>query len=162
MAKYSLDLQETKIDEIALNSRGDKIFVSPDDANLWRRFVSGYKTIMRTSEEFSKKLEELDKENEDEEILSESIFNERVKFSEKAKESIEKIFGEGTVKKLFAEWYEKIPDFVPDEGMFLCFLENITPIMEEIFKQKMDLHEKNSKARMEKYKPLNYRKPGEK
>lgn len=163
MGKYNLDLHSDEIDEITLNKHGDKIFVSGDDANLWNRFSSGYKKIWEMADEVPKKLEEVDKKypENDEEINTQRIVETskiRVKFCESAIAIIDDIFGEGTAKKSFREYYDAIPNFLPDEDKFIAFFETMTPIMEDIFKRKIERNEKASKQRMAKYQPQDHKR----
>ena len=163
MAKYSLDLDGAEVDEITLNKHGDKIQISADDASLFDRFANGYDRIVKMADEMPDKLEAVEKEfegKEDSDIpKAVSMSRARVEFCEKAIKIIDEIFGEGTAKKSFRDGYEAIPDFLPDEDMFIAFFEKMTPIMEDIFDRKMKRQEKASKARMAKYQPRDYKKP---
>lgn len=163
MAKYNLNLQNDEIDEITLNKHGDKIYISSDDANLWDKFSSGYKRIEELTEEMPNKLVEIEKKypKENEEINTDyvvEISKARVEFCENAIAVIDDIFGEGTAKKSFRDYYDTIPDFLPDEDKFIAFFETMTPIMEDIFKKKMQRQEKASKARMAKYQPQDHKR----
>lgn len=55
---------------------------------------------------------------------------------------IDFIFGEGTCKKYFRVMYEVNPNFVPDDECIYDFLEEITPVMNQLFsdrKKRIDL-----------------------
>lgn len=163
MGKYNLDLQDDSLDEITLNKHGDKIFISGDDAKLFDRFSDGYKEIEKLADEADKELAEVEKkypeaENKDNFDRIVEISRARVGFCEKAISIIDNIFGEGTAKKSFREYYETIPDFLPDEDKFVAFFEKFTPIMEDIFKRKMERSEKASKQRMSKYQPQGHKR----
>lgn len=167
MGKYNLNLQNDDIDEITLNKHKDKILVSGDDANLWDKFCQGYKKIGEMANKVSKKLEEIEKKYPDVEgkISSQRIAETsrvRVEFCESGIAVIDGIFGEGTAKKSFRDYYETIPDFLPDEDKFMAFFETMTPIMEDIFKRKIERSEKASKARMAKYQPQDHKRKGSK
>lgn len=163
MAKYELKLDGAEVDEITLNKHGDKIEISADDANLFDKFASGYGKIVKMADEMSSKLEAFEKEfdeKEDSDIKKAVAMSRiRIAFCEKAIEIIDDIFGDGTAKKSFRDGYEAMPDFLPDEDMFIAFFEKMTPIMEDIFKRKMERQEKASKARMAKYQPQGHNKP---
>lgn len=163
MAKYNLDLDGAEVDEITLNKHGDKIEISADDANLFDKFANGYDKIVKMADEMPGKLEAVEKEfdgKEDSDIeKAVAMSRVRVDFCEKAIGIIDEIFGEGTAKKSFRDGYETMPDFLPDEDMFIAFFEKITPIMEDIFNRKMERQEKASKARMAKYQPQGHNKP---
>lgn len=167
MGKYNFDLQDDGLDEITLNKHGDKIFISGDDANIWDKFCQGYKKIEELADETSKKLEESEKKYPEtgEGINSQQIVEIsgiRVEFCENAFAVIDGIFGEGTAKKSFREYYEAIPDFVPDEDKFITFFDVMTPIMEDIFDRKMERNKKASKKRMAKYQPQDRKRPASK
>ncbi|MCI9082838.1 MAG: hypothetical protein HFI70_11215 [Lachnospiraceae bacterium] len=165
MGKYNLNLQGDEIDEITLNKHGDKILISGDDANLWDKFCQGYKKIEEMADEVPKKMDELEKKypGADNEISSKQIVETsrvRVEFCENAIAVIDNIFGEGTAKKSFRDYYESIPDFLPDEDKFIAFFETMTPIMEDIFKRKIERSQKESKRRMAKYQPQDHKRKG--
>lgn len=167
MAKFDLNLPEKEPDEIILNRHGDKISVSADDAGLWHRFLEGCKEIVDMSNGFSDNIRGIGEQNlvegdfDSESSAALSASAERVSYCSKAAESIDRIFGEGTVRKSFRDDYEAIPDFVPDEGKIVSFFNTMTPIMEEIFGKKMDEIEKmnqESKASMAKYIPQGHKR----
>lgn len=163
MAKYNLNLDGAEVDEITLNKHGDKIQISADNASLFDKFANGYDKIVKMADEMPGKLEAVEKEfegKEDSDIpKAVSMSRVRVDFFEKAIGIIDEIFGEGTAKKSFRDEYETIPDFLPDEDLFIAFFEKMTPIMEDIFNRKMERQEKASKARMAKYQPQDHEKP---
>lgn len=163
MGKYSLDLGKAEIDEITLNDRGDSIQISADDARLFDSFADGYSRIVKMSDELPGELDAVNKESEDKEDSeipkAVAMSRVRVEFCEKATSIIDDIFGEGTAKKSFHDAYEAVPDFLPDEDMFIMFFEKMTPIMEDIFKRKIERQENVSRARMAKYAPQDHKPP---
>lgn len=165
MAKYELKLDGAEVDEITLNKHGDKIKISGDDAAFFDKFANGYDKIAKMADKMPGKLEaaeEMSKEFTDGDSDSSkavAMARLRVEFCEKAIGIIDEIFGEGTVKKSFCDYYETIPDFLPDEDMFMAFFKTMTPIMEDIFDRKLKRQEKASKSRMAKYQPQDYKKP---
>lgn len=162
MAKYELKLDGAEVDEITLNKHGDKIQISADNVSLFDKFANGYEKIVKIADEMPGKLETVEKEfgeKEDSDIeKAVSMSRVRVDFCEKAIGIIDEIFGEGTAKKSFRDGYEAMPDFLPDEDLFITFFEKMTPIMEDIFDRKMKRQEKASKARMAKYQPQDHKK----
>lgn len=164
MAKYNLNLDGAEVDEITLNKHGDKIQISADNASLFDKFANGYDKIVKMADEMPGKLETVEKEFEGKEgsDISKAVSMSRVRvdFCEKAIGIIDEIFCEGTAKKSFRDGYEKMPDFLPDEDMFIEFFEKMTPIMEDIFNRKMKRQEKDSKARMAKYQPQDHKRKG--
>lgn len=163
MAKYELKLDGAEVDEITLNKHGDKIQISADNASLFDKFANGYDKIMKMADKMPGKLEAAEKEfegKEDSDIeKAVAMSRVRVDFCEKAIGIIDEIFGEGTAKKSFRDGYEAMPDFLPDEDLFIAFFEKMTHIMEDIFNSKMERQQKESKARMEKYQPQDHKRP---
>lgn len=155
-----------EVEEIVLNDYGDSIFVSASDAMLFENFVNGYKKIVELSDQLPQKLESIEKKYEGktgfEAQSSKAIemSKETVSFSSEAVVIIDGIFGEGTTKKYFRNLYEKIPSFLPNADCFVEFMENITPEMERLFKQKIELQKKESRERMAKYQPQDHKRPG--
>lgn len=162
--QYSLDLFGSEIDEIKLNEHGDILKISGDDATLFDKFANGYDKIVKMADEMPGKLEAVEKECVDKDDISKAVAmsRARVDFCEKAIGIIDEIFGEGTAKKSFKDYYDSIPDFLPDEDLFIAFFEKFTPIMEDIFDRKLKRHEKASKARMAKYQPQDHKRKGAK
>ena len=164
MAKYELKLDGAEVDEITLNKHGDKIEISGDDAVLFDKFANGYDKIEKMAEEMPGKLEAVEKESADKDEITKAVEMSRVRvdFCEKAISIIDEIFGEGTAKKSFKDYYDSIPDFLPDEDLFIAFFEKFTHIMEDIFDRKLKRQEKASKARMAKYQPQDHKRKGAK
>ena len=158
--QYSLESDSSDVDEIKLNRHGDVIKISGNDAALFDKYVNGYNNIMKMANEMPEKLEAVEKELSDNDIeKAVALSRVRVDFCNDAIRIIDNIFGDGTAKKYFCDYYESNPDFLPDEDLFVAFLETMTPIMEDIFNRKIERQEKASKARMEKYKPQDFQKP---
>lgn len=153
--------ESVKLLKVELNEAGDYIVISADDPKLFDRFVSGFNQIMDMAEEMPKKLEAIEKQyakKDDFKAVLEktsAMSKVNVTFSEEAVVIIDGIFGEGTLKKYFAEIYKEIPDFLPDSECIIDFLENITPIVEKTFDRKLQ----SRKARMAKYQPQDHKKP---
>lgn len=82
-----------------------------------------------------------------------------VGFSREAVVIIDEIFGADTVKKYFRKVYEEIPDFLPDADCIMDFFDQMAPVIEKLFGQKIERQQAASKARMAKYKPQDHKKP---
>lgn len=158
--QYNLNLGGSEVDEIILNQHGDKIEISGNDAALFDKFANGYDKIVKMADEMPGKLETAEKESTDKDDFSKVVTTSRVRvnFCEKCIGIIDSIFGEGTAKKSFKDYYDYIPDFLPDEDLFIAFFEKFTPIMEDIFNRKLERQEKASKARMAKYQPQDHKR----
>lgn len=150
--------------KIELNSSGDYIVVSADDPNLFDRYAAGYKRIVDLANSIPRELEEIEKKYRDDNDFSATMDKSlemsgvNVNFSKESVRTIDGIFGEETIRKYFRETYEEIPDFLPDADCIMDFFEEITPVMEGLFDRKMERQRESSKARMERYKPQDFKK----
>lgn len=162
--QYSLDLTGSEIDEIKLNEHGDILKISGNDAILFDKFANGYDDIVKMADEIPGRMEAAEKETADKDDIAKAVAMSKVRvdFCNKAIGVIDEIFGEGTAKKSFKDYYDSIPDFLPDEDLFIAFFEKFTPIMEDIFDRKLKRQEKTSKARMAKYQPQDHKRKGAK
>lgn len=157
----SVKKESAKLHKVELNEVGDYIIISADDPKLYDRFVDGFNQIMDMADEMPKKLDKIEKQyagKDDFKAVLEktsAMSKVNVKFSEEAVMVVDGIFGEGTIKKFFAEIYKEIPDFLPDSDCIIDFLEKITPIVEKTFDRKME----RRKARMAKYQPQDHKRP---
>ena len=115
-------------------------------------------------EDFPKRIEAINKEYEgrdDEKSTDEKekkIYEERASLSEQFVEVIDGIFGEGTIRKYFADNYEQVHNFLPGENCVIDFFNEITPVMEQIFGKYI----KEVNAAMAKYQPQDHKKESDK
>ncbi len=157
---------ESFLTKIELNSYGDYVVVSTEDATLFDRFAAGYKSIIDLADAAPEKLREIEKKyaqsggtaSKMEEVLEISRVN--VKFSRNAVNVADSIFGAGTLKKYFRNIYEELPEFVPNPDCILEFFEKITPEMEKLFNRKMKERDRQRRQRMAKYQPQDHKKAG--
>ncbi len=165
MAQYSLNLPEAEVDEIILNKYGDKVKVLSNDATFFKKFTDGYQKIIEISDGIPREMDEIgdiDEENDDAAAISKKVDGMATvnsKFSEQACEVIDGIFGEGTAKLSFRDWYEAKQDFAPDLSLIMAFFATMIPIMEQIFDKKVEQAQNISLQRMEKYKPRDHKGP---
>lgn len=168
MENYKFKESNVSLAKIELNSQGDSVTISTDDSTLFDRFAAGYKHIAELADSIPAKLEEIEKLYEGKEdfssIMEKTVSMSRVNvgFSKDAISVIDGILGEGTIKKHFRSVYEEIPEFLPDADCFIAFLEELTPIMEQLFDRKMERQQKVSKQRMEKYQPQDHKRKNKK
>jgi len=131
---------ETGLKKIKCNDYGDYITINVSDASLFERFSKVYDNLMHVSDEFIKEAEGL-KEQFGEENTRESIVaacHTNVKYFNRCIEELEKVFGKDSIRKAFRECYEENPDFVPDESCLIEFMEQIVPVMEKLFNEKIN------------------------
>lgn len=167
MEKTKIENKKIKLLKIELNDNGDYIAISADDSTMFDRFVTGFKNIAELADQLPHNIAAIEKQYQEKQGFTDAaektvlILKENKMFSEKSIQAIDEIFGEGTVKKYFRDIYEEIPDFLPDAECILDFFQKISPIMEELFQQKLDQRRQTSKANMQKYRPQDYSKPEE-
>lgn len=154
------------VHQIELNSYGDYILIAGDSPEIYDKFVAGYRQLMDAADGIKEQIEQIEKKYEGKEDANSvmdkvcEISKVNVGFSNLAVQTIDNIFGEGTVKMRFRSVYEDIPDFLPDVNCITDFFEKIIPVMEKIFDRKIKKDEMARKQRMEKYQPQDHKKPG--
>ncbi len=152
--------------KIELNEQGEYIVVSADNTSLFDKFVSGFKYITDLAEKIHAALDQIEKKYEERDDFAavmektQEMSCENVKFSTEAVQMIDSLFGPDTVRKYFRDEYAEIPDFLPDADGILDFFEQIIPVMEALFKRKVERQRQAGKARMSKYKPQDHKKKG--
>ena len=128
---------DTGIREVEVNNYGDVIKINTTDAGLFDRFVRLTTELQELSDKSNKDFNSAmsgQKEDKTEAVISASKV--RVEFSNECVRRIEELLGEGVIKKVFRDCYEADPDYLPDEGNLLAFLEALIPVMEELFKER--------------------------
>lgn len=133
---------------------GEKITVSGNDISIIERFEAA-------GEELEALADDMERRETEEKTAKEKIA-ERREFSEKAAEIMDGVFGEGTTRKYFGDVYEAIPDFCPDVECFMDFWDSLIPVIERLSDHKVKLEKLASKARIDKYKPQDHKKPSAK
>lgn len=155
-----IGFQDQNLTKIELNDHGDYVMVSTDSAAFFDGFAEGYKKISDMANAIPARMEEIEKGHGKGSSFDEAIEMSRVvrEFSEEAVGTIDGIFGVGTMKKYFRNVYEEIPNFLPDAGCIMDFLEQVTPIVEKLFDRKVERLMAASKERMAKYQPQDHKR----
>lgn len=139
--------QEENLAKVFLNSNDDYIYINEKDATIFDRFAAFMKWLEEKDADIRKRGEELEKQygkdivdlDEDGEVenINVDAFVQysklRTETYKEAAESIETIFGEGTLRKYFRKFYEINPEFVPDDECICDFIEEMTPILNTLF-----------------------------
>lgn len=165
METEKMAVSEVNISKIEVNDDGEYIAISADDTSMFDRFAAGILHIAEMSDETAKKIDEIEKQYEGQDGFKEdmgkviALARANVNFSEDAVKTINGIFGEDTVRKVFSSAYKEIPDFMPSVSLITDFLEQITPYMEKLFNRKLSVQKMISKERMDRYKPQDHKKP---
>lgn len=162
MENKKIQFNDEKIVKIEINEDGDYIVLAADDSNFFDRFQDMCKIIIDISEKASTEISNIEKEfknnNDIKDKLEKSlqISKLNIRFSDDVKQAIEVVFGEALFKKYYKKIYEQIPDFIPDGDCMMEFIDQITPIIEEMFGKKLEERNRINKERMKKYKPQDF------
>ncbi len=169
MENYSIGQKVSdRLVKVCLNnvSEDDYIILDANDAGIvdkFGAFIAWIKAkeaeIEKIDSEFKKKYGEKEPiiENQDgsfdvdtDQIMERTGIKLAI-YREEA-EKIDEIFGKDTLHMYFREIYEAIPDFVPDEECITDFLEEITPILETIYNQRLErINSKYNRGRKGKH-----------
>lgn len=133
------------IKEIAVeNEKGEivtTLFINMENEDIIPAFSRLIQNLNHVTDEFMKEAEELDDkykdENEDsgyEGIVEKSCA--KVRYIEKCIEEVDAVFGQGTIRNVYKECYDLNKYFVPSEELLIQFVDEVIPIMNELFKQK--------------------------
>lgn len=164
MENKKIQFNDERIIKVEINNYGDYIVIAADDPNFFDRFQEMCKIIIELSENASSDIESVEKEfagkNEIKYKLEKSskLSELNIGFSEDVKKAIESVFGNDLFLKYFKEIYKQIPDFLPDGDCLMEFIDQITPIIEEVFEKKLEARNRINKERMKKYKPQDFSK----
>ncbi len=133
------------IKEIAVeNEKGEittTLFINMENEDIIPAFSRLIQNLSHVTDEFMKEAEELEDkykdENEDsgyEGIVEKS--RAKVRYIEKCIAEIDAVFGQGTIRNVYKECYDLNKYFVPSEELLIQFVDEVIPIMNELFKQK--------------------------
>ena len=153
MATYSIGKKVSgQLKKIELNEFGDYILINPGDATFLKKFNALIEWMDNKSIELSSiaaemgekykgkpmiSMDEDGKANVDTEQLT--VFTDiKNNLYEGCIAKIDELFGQDTMKKYFRVLYEANQDFIPDEDCIMDFLEEITPVLEEIYKERSE------------------------
>lgn len=139
--------QEENLAKVFLNSEDDFIYINEKDASIFDKFAAFLKWLEGKDADLDRKEAEYRQKFGNEVItraddgsienVNADAFVElsrlRTDTYREAAEQIESIFGAGALHKYFRKFYEINPDFVPDDECIYDFLEEITPVLNELF-----------------------------
>lgn len=138
--------------KLNLNNKGDYIYLDDRDPTLFDGFADFLKWLEDKEAEIQTKEKEIQqkygneivKRDEDGEVesINTDALVEMTKFRtnsyREAAERLNRIFGGDVLRKYFHVSYEINPDFVPDDECMYDFLEEIMPVMNELFEGKRE------------------------
>lgn len=152
--------------EITLNSAGETTHISSDDDSFLDKFASYYDKICELADQFEKDADEHAKyepaDESDKRKKDIEMIRKKVTFSKEISKITDDLFGADTVRKLFKESFDHIPDFSPSAESIIVFYENIKTDLEQVFGEKIKTKQEASKERMDKFIPQDHKKPASK
>lgn len=157
-----IEAEEMRIDnqvqmtKVYVGGGDDFIVVSGNDISIIDRFLAAGEELESLAGELDKNESEIGENDYKKEMEA------RRKFSEKATEIMDNVFGNGTTRKFFGDVYDVIPNFQPDAECFLDFWNKLIPVIERLSEHKIKLEKLASKQRMSKYQPQDHKKPSKK
>lgn len=122
----------TGVKRIEVNDNGDFITLSLSDNAFIKRFYDLYDNVQKKADGYAKKENEIREKHKGEEnqsaLLEEALVLYSVAGEDMAAE-VDKLFGEGTCKKVFG-------NISPSFDLFLDFFEQLTPYLQEFSKER--------------------------
>lgn len=145
------EISLSNIVEIKANKYGDMIKIDAADRSTVDRFANLIKRIDTLAEEFEQKEKALREKYAGTEVVKETEDGTEVDVDQIVERSnlyvssikniikeFEIVFGDGCIKKVFRESYELNDDFIPDEDALSEFLDQMMPIMTDIFNERFE------------------------
>ena len=133
----------TGVKRIEVNDNGDFITLSLHDNAFLENFFSLYENLKKMAEESAQKetaIRERYKDSADADGQLRETFSLYSEAGRSLTEEVDKLFGEGTCKKVFG-------DITPSFELFIEFFEQLTPYLQEFAKEKSRRISKYSAAR---------------
>lgn len=154
--------------KVELNDDGDFIYLTADSATFFDNYVTFLKALSDLADETEKQVTKVQEEYKDDMDIEERIalsmkisqFN--LTFSEKAKEMVDELLGEGVTYKYFKELYDNVKDFIPDAECFMDFIAQVNPVVEKLYGKKVEIRKNINKEKVAKYTPQDFKKKGAK
>ncbi len=139
--------QEENLAKVLLNSTDEFIYINEKDASIFDKFAAFLKWLEEKDADLNRKEVEYRQKygsgiitraaDGSIENVNADAFVEfsrlRTETYREAAERIESIFGADALHKYFRKFYEINPDFVPDDECIYDFLDEITPVLNELF-----------------------------
>ncbi len=122
------------------NEKGELVYVlkiNTADSKTAERYAKVISDLNSISRDASAEFDRIGKiEDEDEKTLE--AIKAHVATIEKTISEIELIFGAGCIRNIFHECYELNENFLPDETMLVGFLNEVMPLMNELFNERFE------------------------
>lgn len=158
--------------KVEVNDFGDCIYLNPSDASFQTRYLNLLKWVNAKEKELRELAEQKDKEYGGRSIITKNedgdpeidfdqladLVDIQVGFYRECEEQINGLFGQDTLKKYFKLAYDVNPNFVPDENCIADFLEEITPVLNEVYNTRFERvkgrYNRNRKGKNTKVVPI--------
>lgn len=130
MGEFFRELQvDNGLRKIKVNDEGEYIEVSVNDSTFFDRFAD----LLVWISDKEKELEQYGEDHktdtlEDMEVIRE-VVRKRTETYQECCQRLDMLFGEGCCRKVFG-------DIVPDDLLIMDFLEQVTPVIEELGKER--------------------------
>lgn len=134
---------ENSIKKITINDEEGnfvtELMIDTADASTRSRFATLIKNLEHVSTEFEKEAEALESKNT-ENIVDKVVEESRIHVSylSRCASELDALFGEGTVKRIYAKNYAMNSYFVPDEYQLLDFIDKVIPLMNKLFNERFE------------------------
>lgn len=140
----------TGIKDIAINNeKGEHVYtlhINTADAKTAERYLNVMNNLNHVSDGLDEQIKAVEAMEEGtEKKLAQAHIH--VSTIEKCIEEIDSIFGEGCIRNVYHDCYALNDSFLPDEEMLLNFLENVMPIMNQLFNERFENHRKKYSAK---------------
>ena len=154
-----------KLVKVVVNDWGDYFLINAGDTSFQERFLGLLKWIEEAQKNLNTLSEEKDKQYKGRALITtdedgnkeydleqiEDLVEIQLKFYRECEQKINDLFGQDALKKYLRICYEANENFVPDEEYISDFLEEITPILNDVFGAKFerakDRYNKNRKGK---------------
>lgn len=133
----------TGVKRIEVNDDGDFITLSLHDNAFLEKFFSLYENLQKMADESTRKeadIRERYKDSTEQNGLLQETFALYSTAGATLTEEVDKLFGEGTCRKVFG-------DITPSFELFIEFFEQLTPYLQEFAREKAQRMSKYSAAR---------------
>lgn len=163
MSTYAIGKKVSEqLQKVELNEYGDYIYINIGDATLLKKYNELIDWLDKQGDELAKTAAQMEEKYTGRPMVSKDkdgnvdVDTEQFAIFVRIKndlysgcvKKIDELFGEGTMRKYFRPLYEANPDFIPDEDCIMDFLEEISPVLEAIYKERTaSINKKYSKNR---------------
>lgn len=129
----------TGIKKIAVKDEDGEVVtvlsINVADANTINKFVKVIDDLNNISERCKKDAAGFDDNAKDDMKQAVKVNDIRVKYLQEIVDSLDDLFGNGTIKNVFG-------DIIPDEMALVDFVENIVPVMNTLFGKRLEVNRK--------------------